>query len=164
MKILRPLLALAASAFVALAPGPADARNLYATGEANVREGPTTSSKVVGHLSRRGAVTFISGPQGGWYRIKTSNGQVGYLASSMASLSVPAARTVARHGGGGHSFGPGGSGSDYYTNVDGNQVHRPMRSATVPAGATARCNDGTYSFSRHRRGTCSHHGGVAAWL
>ena len=33
-----------------------------------------------------------------------------------------------------------------------------------PAGATAICNDGTYSFSAHRRGTCSHHGGVAQWL
>jgi Protein of unknown function (DUF3761) len=34
----------------------------------------------------------------------------------------------------------------------------------APAGATAKCNDGTYSFSQHRRGTCSHHGGVAVWL
>jgi len=31
-------------------------------------------------------------------------------------------------------------------------------------GATAICRDGTYSFSAHRRGTCSHHGGVARWL
>jgi len=34
----------------------------------------------------------------------------------------------------------------------------------APPGATARCRDGTYSFSQHRSGTCSHHGGVAAWL
>jgi endonuclease YncB( thermonuclease family) len=33
-----------------------------------------------------------------------------------------------------------------------------------PYGATAICNDGTYSFSQHRRGTCSHHGGVREWL
>lgn len=32
-----------------------------------------------------------------------------------------------------------------------------------PAGATARCNDGTYSYSQTRQGTCSHHGGVAEW-
>ncbi len=32
------------------------------------------------------------------------------------------------------------------------------------AGASARCRDGTLSYSAHRRGTCSHHGGVAAWL
>lgn len=34
----------------------------------------------------------------------------------------------------------------------------------APPGATARCNDGTYSFSQHRSGTCSHHRGVAQWL
>lgn len=33
-----------------------------------------------------------------------------------------------------------------------------------PAGATALCRDGTYSYSQHRRGTCSHHGGVAQWI
>jgi len=32
------------------------------------------------------------------------------------------------------------------------------------SGASAICNDGTYSYSAHRRGTCSHHGGVAQWL
>jgi len=36
--------------------------------------------------------------------------------------------------------------------------------SAVPSGATAQCRDGSYSFSKHRRGTCSHHGGVAAWL
>ena len=36
--------------------------------------------------------------------------------------------------------------------------------STDPPGATAQCADGTYSFSSHRRGTCSHHGGVLRWL
>jgi Protein of unknown function (DUF3761) len=35
---------------------------------------------------------------------------------------------------------------------------------TDPAGATAKCKDGTYSKSAHRSGTCSSHGGVAEWL
>jgi hypothetical protein len=54
----------------------------------------------------------------------------------------------------------------YYTNRDGRAVHRPERTHgnVIPAGATAQCRDGTYSFSQHRRGTCSHHGGVARWL
>jgi len=30
-----------------------------------------------------------------------------------------------------------------------------------PAGATALCNDGTYSYSAQHSGSCSHHGGVA---
>jgi Protein of unknown function (DUF3761) len=34
----------------------------------------------------------------------------------------------------------------------------------APPAATARCRDGTYSFSQHRRGTCSDHLGVAEWL
>jgi hypothetical protein len=58
------------------------------------------------------------------------------------------------------------SNDNHYTNVDGNTVHSPAYSETgsVPAGATAQCRDGSYSFSQHRSGTCSHHGGVATWL
>lgn len=53
----------------------------------------------------------------------------------------------------------------YYTNVNGNSVLRPGYSSNgVPAGATAICKDGTYSFSLHRSGTCSGHRGVAKWL
>jgi uncharacterized protein DUF3761 len=40
----------------------------------------------------------------------------------------------------------------------------PAASAAPPPGATAVCRDGTYSFSQHRSGTCSYHGGVARWL
>ncbi|MDQ3826745.1 MAG: DUF3761 domain-containing protein [Actinomycetota bacterium] len=53
---------------------------------------------------------------------------------------------------------------DYYRNSDGNCVHRPQQAAAPPPGATARCNDGTYSSSQHRQGTCSGHRGVAQWL
>ena len=35
--------------------------------------------------------------------------------------------------------------------------------SSAPNGATAKCKDGTYSFSKHHQGTCSHHGGVAEW-
>lgn len=56
------------------------------------------------------------------------------------------------------------SNDNYYTNADGDQVHSPAYSNSVPTGATAQCGDGTYSFSQHRSGTCSHHGGVASWL
>jgi hypothetical protein len=55
-------------------------------------------------------------------------------------------------------------GSDYYTNVIGHHVHRPEHSRTAPQGASARCRDGTFSFSEHHSGTCSHHGGVSDWL
>lgn len=55
-------------------------------------------------------------------------------------------------------------GADYYRNSDGNCVHDPVQAPSAPSGATALCHDGTYSFSQHRSGTCSGHGGVAEWL
>jgi hypothetical protein len=53
-----------------------------------------------------------------------------------------------------------------YVNSQGNSVHSPANTVdgSVPAGASAQCGDGTYSFSQSRRGTCSHHDGVASWL
>jgi len=51
-----------------------------------------------------------------------------------------------------------------YVNSAGNTVCSPYASPSAPAGATAECRDGTYSFSQSRSGTCSHHGGVASWL
>ncbi|WP_227982833.1 DUF3761 domain-containing protein [Nocardia spumae] len=48
-----------------------------------------------------------------------------------------------------------------YENVDHACVPRPGQD---PDGATAQCRDGSYSYSRNHRGTCSHHGGVDHWL
>jgi len=48
-------------------------------------------------------------------------------------------------------------------------VVAPVPLVQVPAapadhgGATALCKDGSLSYSAHRQGTCSHHGGVAVW-
>lgn len=47
-----------------------------------------------------------------------------------------------------------------YVNSAGNTVCSPSNDSN---GASARCADGTYSYSQSRRGTCSHHGGVAVW-
>jgi hypothetical protein len=60
----------------------------------------------------------------------------------------------------------GACAADYYRNSDGVCVHRPAKTQNggVPAGSTARCRDGSYSFSQSRRETCSHHGRVAKWL
>ena len=54
----------------------------------------------------------------------------------------------------------------HYRNVDGAIVHVPAHTDTgaAPSGASAQCRDGSYSFSAHHRGTCSHHGGVARWI
>lgn len=84
-------------------------------------------------------------------------------------LGLGAGAAEARsHSYGSHSHSPSyhsrshsyGGGSAYYTNVSGHRVHRPMFASHRPAGATAHCADGSWSFSEHARGTCSHHGGV----
>jgi uncharacterized protein DUF3761 len=53
-----------------------------------------------------------------------------------------------------------------YINSQGQWIPSPTHTVDgqPPAGATARCRDGSYSFSQSRRGTCSWHGGVALWL
>jgi hypothetical protein len=57
------------------------------------------------------------------------------------------------------------SASLYYVNSSGVKVKRPVAvKEVIPVGATAQCRDNSYSFSQHRRGTCSHHGGVRKWL
>jgi hypothetical protein len=52
----------------------------------------------------------------------------------------------------------------YYTNSNGVQVSSPVKAIIAPKGASAKCKDGTYSFSKHRSGTCSGHKGVSRWL
>jgi uncharacterized protein DUF3761 len=53
-----------------------------------------------------------------------------------------------------------------YVNSRGQWIPSPTHTVDgrPPAGATARCKDGSYSFSQSSRGTCSWHGGVAEWL
>jgi hypothetical protein len=53
-----------------------------------------------------------------------------------------------------------------YINKDGVRVHSPAhtKDSKQSVGASAQCRDGSYSFSRHHQGTCSHHGGVSRWL
>jgi hypothetical protein len=42
-------------------------------------------------------------------------------------------------------------------------VVAPAPAPAAGGGATALCRDGSLSYSAHRSGTCSHHGGVAQW-
>jgi hypothetical protein len=78
------------------------------------------------------------------------------LSAPWSTNFVSSAAAIAR--------APTTCGTDSYVNVRGQCVHRPVHADRAPVGATARCRDGTYSFSQSRRGTCSWHGGVAAWL
>jgi len=80
-----------------------------------------------------------------------------FRSAVAALLLIGAVPAIAQHR-------PGDCG--YYRNSDGNLIPRPCgdaRKQPPPPGATAQCRDGTYSFSQHRSGTCSGHGGVQSW-
>lgn len=53
---------------------------------------------------------------------------------------------------------------DVYFGSYGSTRQVAPAAGTSTTGATARCVDGTLSYSAHRSGTCSHHGGVAQWI
>lgn len=92
------------------------------------------------------------------------------IAPATTSPAVPAAAGTATNGGApaptrtNTKTSTVHCGTDYYVNSSGTCVHRPVTAPAAPAGATAECVDGTYSYSQHRQGTCSHHGGVKRWL
>ena len=49
--------------------------------------------------------------------------------------------------------------------VNGPESPQPIVAAQPTTSTpSALCRDGAYSYSRHRSGTCSWHGGVAQWL
>ncbi|MFH8223914.1 DUF3761 domain-containing protein [Streptomyces sp. NPDC018057] len=64
--------------------------------------------------------------------------------------------------GGGSNVSTGGS--DSSDDDSGSSSSSGGSQDETPVGATAQCRDGSFSYSAHRRGTCSHHGGVAVWL
>jgi hypothetical protein len=135
--------------------------------KANLRNSPSKSGSVLRTVNKGDLLALIDPrPIGPWYRVRDSktdsqgwvHGNTIVLlqttegASGNATSSPQPRRTS-----------PPVAGRSYI-NVDGVRVPSPVFSDTKPAGATARCRDGSYSFSQHRRGTCSYHGGVAEWF
>ena len=128
----------------------------YTTANLNLRTAPNSESSVI-------VVLPIGTPIYGdcdceWLPIKY-NGRIGYISTKYLTKQAPI-RT--------NKITKNNSSSNrnirYYTNSKGERVQSPTYYDKAPAGATALCRDGTYSFSRNRRGTCSRHGGVARWL
>jgi uncharacterized protein YraI len=131
-------------------PLPAQQHRAYTTARLHLRAEPSANARVLstiprGEEVRRGVCSD------GWCAV-VHEARTGYVAERYLSTAAPTPSTA-----------PQGRG---YTNSDGVRVASPRRTADgkPPAGASAQCRDGTYSFSLHRRGTCSHHGGVSRWL
>jgi Protein of unknown function (DUF3761) len=85
-------------------------------------------------------------------------------ASQAPSASQSQSPSTAGSGTKPSSAKPDCTSSGTYVNSKGQTVPRPENCSAPPKDATAQCRDGTYSFSKSRRGTCSRHGGVATWL
>lgn len=133
----------------------ADAQQVVTTSAINLRSAPTIESKVLYHIPK-GTAILLNGCESDWCEISVS-GHSGFIAKQYTASPD---ELPSRHQTVAHATGP----VNYYTNSRGNVVQSPTRYDAPPEGATAKCRDGSYSFSQSRRGTCSHHGGVARWL
>src|ERR1043165_4487681 len=135
--------------------------------KANLRDAPSKSASITSTVSKGDRLSLIGAtPTGPWYQVRDSKrGSQGGIhgnaiallqtTESTSGVTTPTSRP--------RIASPPTSGRSY-VNVDGVRVPSPVFSERKPDGATARCGDGSYSFSQHRRGTCSHHGGVAEWF
>jgi uncharacterized protein YgiM (DUF1202 family) len=120
------------------------------TQKVNLRGEPNTNGLIITVVPSGTLVNVIEENEG-WSKVSL-NKDTGYIYSSYLK-----------------TFNPDNSSTSpekihYYKNSQGEKVQSPTNYKTAPAGATAECRDGTYSFSRNRRGTCSHHGGVKRWM
>ena len=129
---------------------PVFAQNRIVKSIANLRTQSDVNSTVIELIPRGEHVYVVGDLAGGWSQV-IYNYKVGYVYTSNLISE------------GNHTYTPT-TRIRYYTNSAGQRVQSPTYYPSAPRGATARCVDGTYSFSRNRRGTCSHHGGVAQWL
>jgi hypothetical protein len=144
-KLASAVLAICLSASALAAQAQLADTTAYTTAAVSLRAKPDPAARSVARLAAETPVRFAS-CQNGWCQIAV-NGLSGYLPRLSLSLKPNG------------SFAEGAG----YTNSKGNRVRSPTRTPDnqPPAGASAQCRDGTYSFSQSRRGTCSHHGGVA---
>ena len=138
----------------------------YVTENLNLRYGPGTNYGVITVLPKGTPVEIDEDCDCKWVPVNYL-GYIGYISTKYLSKSSLIKRyneSKPRLYSQNTPYSSNGGRVRYYTNVEGYKVQSPTYYPSTPAGASALCRDGTYSFSRNRRGTCSHHGGVARWL
>jgi uncharacterized protein YraI len=139
-----------------------DAGVRFTTVNLHLRQGPGLDYQIEGIIPFGTYVTIDEDCNCKWICVEY-HGQIGYVSSKYLS------KTYYSHRKGGKSVYQKhlyhNKNIRYYVNSYGQRVQSPTYYQTgTPSGATAICQDGTYSFSRSHSGTCSHHGGVATWL
>jgi uncharacterized protein YgiM (DUF1202 family) len=132
----------------------------YTSKNLNLRSGPSTSYQVLATIPSETIVEMAESCDCAWIRV-TYNETIGYVSAKYLSRQLTESKQNSQTG----NYQPNTRATiKYYTNSENERVQSPTHYNTTPSGATALCRDGTYSFSQSRRGTCSHHGGVASWL
>lgn len=155
MKKLLFLLSVVLTSLVSLAQTP-----FVTTANLNMRTLPCTCAGVSATIPKGETIYVLNYEDDSWARVNY-NGHVDYVSRKYIVQKANQPKTYKSSSSTAISSG---NSIKYYTNSRGERVQSPTYYQTAPAGATALCRDGTYSFSRSRRGTCSHHGGVAKWL
>ena len=136
----------------------------YVTVNLNLRYGPGIAYEIITSLPKGTPVSIDEDCDCKWVLVEY-DGKIGYISTKHLSENPPYRKIKRESQIQTHKTYP--TTYDivrYYTNVNGYRVQSPTYYDSTPTGATALCRDGTYSFSRNRKGTCSHHGGVAKWL
>jgi len=124
---------------------------------ANLRQSANQTSDVIEVVPTDSSVEVIK-QRGVWFLVKTETAQ-GWMHGNTLRLERFNNKTQAAAS----SIPPIKSTEYQYRSAP------PQKSASSPepaishSGASAKCGDGSLSYSAHRRGTCSHHGGVAVW-
>lgn len=130
----------------------------YTSTQLNLRSGPSVSSNILTTIPSGSSVKMAESCDCDWIKVHY-NGNTGYVSAKY--LKSEQSNYYQKTG---TSLSNKNTKVKHYTNSSGERVQSPTYYNSAPAGATALCRDGTYSFSSSRRGTCSHHGGVAKWL
>jgi uncharacterized protein YraI len=132
----------------------------YTSANLNLRSGPSTSYNVLTIIPVGTSVEMTENCDCDWIKVYY-NGNIGYVSSKYLTNQRVVNKTINNKV---NESKNTTSSVKYYTNSFSQRVQSPTYYNSAPIGATALCRDGTYSFSKNRRGTCSHHGGVARWL
>lgn len=127
---------------------------------ANLRETPADEGKVVQLIAEGESVEVIK-QKGAWFYVSAGN-QKGWIhgneirfekseqKSSTQSKSIESETELPKS-------------SPSFDSTSPTVTKKQSEPEINSSGATAKCRDGSLSYSRNRRGTCSHHGGVAVW-
>lgn len=124
----------------------------YTSSNMNLRMGPGVNYGIITTVPKGTLVTIDEDCNCQWVPVEYA-GEIGYISTKYLVKKKNASSTISSP-----------TKIKYYTNSKGERVQSPTHYNATPAGATALCRDGTYSFSKSRRGTCSHHVGVKKWL